>query len=87
MGVLTRGNSTLTLLVWLVASILGFPQTATAQSVVTSAQSFFDDFTSGPSSLWQNELGSWVASGGVYYATGPTTLGQYVRSTIGGGGS
>lgn len=77
MGVLTRGNSILTLLV---ASILGCPQTATAQS-------FFDDFTSGPSSLWQNELGSWVASGGVYYATGPTTLGQYVRSTIGGGGS
>lgn len=35
---------------------------------------FFDDFTNGASTRWQNQRGAWVASGGVYYATIPNNL-------------
>jgi len=32
---------------------------------------FYDDFTAGPSPLWGNEVGSWVAPAGEYYAEYP----------------
>lgn len=37
----------------------------------TLAGTFSDDFSSGASSLWGNECGSWIASSGVYYAQSP----------------
>src|SRR5207249_404561 len=33
--------------------------------------SFSDNFNSGASPLWGNEVGAWTASGGAYYATAP----------------
>jgi hypothetical protein len=36
------------------------------------ASIFTDDFNAGASPLWGNELGNWVASGGVYYAQSPS---------------
>ncbi|MCW5764942.1 MAG: hypothetical protein KIT68_03075 [Phycisphaeraceae bacterium] len=32
---------------------------------------FFDDFNNGPSPLWENQRGGWLAQGGVYFATIP----------------
>jgi hypothetical protein len=35
---------------------------------------FSDDFNSGASPLWGNELGNWVATSGVYYALAPRAV-------------
>jgi len=42
-----------------------------AASWASAAVLFSDDFSAGPSPLWGNESGDWVASGGGYYATAP----------------
>ncbi len=45
---------------------------AVAWSGVAHARpAFTDNFDSGPSPLWGNELGGWTTAGGVYFATAP----------------
>lgn len=39
-----------------------------------AATLFADNFDSGPSSLWGNDLGNWTTSGGVYQATSPSAI-------------
>ncbi len=49
--------------------------TAQTQQIFTAPTPIFtDDFNSGPSPLWRNEVGAWVAGGGAYYATQPNNM-------------
>src|SRR5207244_3630199 len=41
---------------------------------------FSDDFSSGPSPLWANEVGAWSADGGVYAATAPANMPNAISS-------
>jgi hypothetical protein len=41
---------------------------------------FSDDFNSGASSLWGNEVGAWSAEGGVYAATAPANMPNAISS-------
>ena len=41
---------------------------------------FSDDFSSGASSLWGNEVGAWSANGGVYAATQPANMPNAISS-------
>ena len=58
----------LTLGLSIVASLLA------ANAGSDAAVLFSDNFDSGASPLWQNESGSWAASGGVYAATAPNNF-------------
>lgn len=42
-------------------------------SVAPAEILFYDDFREGAAQDWGNEFGDWVASGGVYFATAPST--------------
>ena len=44
-----------------------------ALTSVSAAPVFFDDFNAGASILWNNEVGSWSATGGVYDSLSPST--------------
>ena len=41
-------------------------------SQVNAGMVFSDNFNTGASTLWGNEAGNWIASGGVYYAQAPS---------------
>jgi hypothetical protein len=43
---------------------------------------FTDNFNSGPSPLWGNEVGAWTAAGGVYNASLPTRAQPYPYTSI-----
>jgi hypothetical protein len=45
-----------------------------AQQPEANRITFTDDFTSGPSVLWNNYAGNWTASGGQYYAQTPNNV-------------
>jgi hypothetical protein len=53
--------------IWAVAICFG----AWSIAATAIALEFSDDFSSGPSPLWGNEVGAWSASGGVYSASAP----------------
>ncbi len=55
-------------LIWTVALSLLLIVSAEAATLFT------DNFNTGPSPLWGNEVGGWVASGGAYYATAPNNM-------------
>ncbi len=52
-----------------------------ALATTSDAALFVDDFDSGPSSSWGNEVGNWSASGGVYSAAAPDNF-PNAHSTI-----
>jgi Ca2+-binding RTX toxin-like protein len=53
-----------------------------SQIAATQQVLYFDTFDLGERPEWQNELGDWIANGGVYYPTSGS--GQILRSTITG---
>lgn len=58
-------------------TVLGLAAVATT----ADAALFVDDFDSGPSSSWGNEVGNWSASGGTYSAAAPDNF-PNAHSTI-----
>jgi len=73
MGIL-RANVVVTLLLFVA---FGFGAKAQAEVVA-----FNDDFNSGPSPLWGNEVGAWSAAGGVYNATLPSGAPPFRYSSL-----